>query len=527
MVLIGALLSMVIAMAMLPPLTVLARRVGILALPESRKVHVGEVPQIGGVAIMTGAVFGATLLLPPTQAYLTYLAGAGAVFLIGLFDDYHALGHRSKFAVQYVAAGIAVVGGGLAMVSFNSPLGMLPAWLGGPLAVIALVQITNAVNLADGLDGLAGGLCLLSCLALAICGYQVGDAQAMVIALMIAGSVIGFLRFNTHPARVFMGDNGAYFLGFSLGVIALGMSANAVEPMSFTATVMLLGVPVLDALFVPFYRAALRKPLFVADRNHLHHRLLHAGFSHRSAVAMMYAFHSALLMVGYALRSAPEWILLPTFGMLATLIECSPAWVVPLQRWLKNHTTSIRPSGWLGHALDIAAWLALLGSILVATASAQSISVDFVAGSLVALLALGVSQSLRRDRGLGWADRCALYVLGAYTVYFGEIANPLGAATDLVLFVTIGGWFVYRLVADRALGFALTPLDLIVVVATGAIALVGREHFEALTLDVVKLVVWFYAIELLAADPARANWLRGLGYLGLALISARGLMGLE
>ena len=526
MLLIGALLSMVIAMAMLPPLTVLARRVGILALPEARKVHVGEVPQIGGVAILVGAVFAATLLMPPSRAYLAYLAGAVVVFLLGLFDDYHALGHRVKFAVQYLAAGVAVAGGGLALISFNAPIGLLPTWLGAPLAVVALVQITNAMNLADGLDGLAGGLCLLSCLALAICGYQVGDVAAMVIALMIAGSVIGFLRFNSHPARVFMGDNGAYFLGFSLGVIALDLTANAAEPLSLTAVVMLLGVPVLDALFVPFYRAALRKPLFLADRNHLHHRLLHAGFSHRSAVAMMYTFHSGLLMVGYALRHAPEWVLLPTFAALAALIESSPTLLAPVRRALKDRALPVRPSGWLGHALDLAAWATLLASIVVSIAAPRSISIDFVGGSAVALVVLAASHGLRRERGLGWIDRCALYVLGAYVVYFGSFDSLVDAAADVVLFVTIGAWFVYRLIAGREAGFALTPLDVIVVVATAGVALVGQSQFDALTLDVVKLVVWFYAIELLAADATRANWLRALGYLGLALITARGVMGL-
>jgi UDP-GlcNAc:undecaprenyl-phosphate/decaprenyl-phosphate GlcNAc-1-phosphate transferase len=520
-----ALMAMVLAMAMLPGLSALARRVGVLALPEARKVHEGAIPQIGGVAIVSSALVGASLMMPPSPDYLAYLVGAALVFGVGLFDDYQDLEPRTKFLVQFTAAGIAVIGGGMMHVSFNAPVGVLPVWLGAPFAVVALVQITNAVNLADGLDGLAGGLALLSCLALAICGVQAGSDLAVVVALMIAGSVVGFLRFNTHPARVFMGDNGAYFLGFSLGFIALDLCSAG--RMSLTAMVMMLGVPVLDALFVPVLRFFQGRPLFRPDRSHLHHRLLQAGFSHRSSVALIYAFHSAFLMIGYVLRNEPEWLLLPVFLIVSVVVEGSPALLSPLRRWLKERVQQMRPSAWLDRGLVVAAMVSLLAATVVAAVSTPVVSIDFMAGSTTLLVVLVGWMAIARSRELGWVDRCALYVLGAYCVYFGSSTlTGARAAVDVALFGTIGFWLVFRLIGTRARGFALTPLDLIVVVTTGAVALLGRGELEALTLDVVKLVVWFYAVELLAAEPGRAGALRLLAFVGLGLITARGALGM-
>ena len=221
MALVAMLFAMVMTMLVLPPLGGLSHRVGILAYPDARKTHRGAVPQIGGVAITLSALLAMSVLLTPGPAFLVYLVGALIVFLLGLLDDYRELDYRLKFAVHCVAATIAVVGAGLDVVPLNPPFVDLPVWLALPVAVVLLTGTTNAIDLVDGLDGLAGGLTLLSCLALAICGIQAESALVLVITLTVAGGVVGFLRFNTHPARVFMGDNGAFFLGFSLGFVAL------------------------------------------------------------------------------------------------------------------------------------------------------------------------------------------------------------------------------------------------------------------------------------------------------------------
>src|SRR5262249_13002927 len=163
----------------------------------------------------------------------------------------------------------------------------------------------------------------------AMCGYELDNDLAVVVPLVIAGGVVGFLRFNTHPARIFMGNAGAYFLGFALGFTALSLCIPGGGE-SLVTVAMLLGVPFIDAAFLPVNRYMHGRPLFPSDRSHLHHRFLEAGFSHRSSVALIYSFHTALVLAGYALRSAPGVLRAIAFAALATLIESAPWSLAPL-----------------------------------------------------------------------------------------------------------------------------------------------------------------------------------------------------
>ena len=524
MVLIVAMIAMVLTMALLPPLSQLAHRTGLLAYPAARKVHEGAIPQIGGIAFSLCALVGASWLMPPSHAYIGYLVGAAAAFALGLYDDYRELGYGSKFVVQFAGAALAIAIAGISTIDLGEPFGALASWLAVPVALAFLVGTTNAVNHADGLDGLAGGLTLVSCLALSICALQGENDFALIVPLVIAGGVIGFLRFNTHPAQIFMGNGGAYFLGFSLGFAALVLS-NAPTGPNFVTAVMLLGVPVIDTAFIPIYRYAHGRNLFASDRSHLHHRLLEAGFSHRSSVALIYAVHGALVLTGWSLRNGSGIVRICAFATLAFAIESAPVLLAPLRRALRMQLVALRPSAWLGRGLCLAAFVAMLTSTVVAVASAPSVTIDFFVCALLALAMVFAWERVRGDRGLSWPARCGLYVLGAYTVYFqSQETETFGVSWNTAAFGVVALFLVFRLVTGRSRAFALTTLDLLVVLSMIAVAVVGRDVFSASTVDVVKLVVWFYGVELLADDQEHGNWLRGLTYCGFGVIAARGAM---
>jgi UDP-GlcNAc:undecaprenyl-phosphate GlcNAc-1-phosphate transferase len=525
MALVAMLLSMVMTMIVLPPLSGLAHRVGIVAVPDARRTHRGAVPQIGGVAIVVSALVAMSLLLTPSPAYLAYLAGASIVFLLGLLDDYRELDYKLKFVVHCIAATIAVVGAGLTVIPLNPPLAALPVWLALPVAVVLLTGTTNAINLVDGLDGLAGGLTLLSCLALAICGYQAESPVVLVITLTIAGGVVGFLRFNTHPARVFMGDNGAFFLGFSLGFVALELLRVESESVGLTAVVMMLGVPVVDAMLLPLRRWFRGRHLFLSDRSHLHHVMLEAGFSHASTVALIYAFHTAFVVLGYTLRHQSEVVLLAIYACVALAMEASPKLLAPIRGVWREWRIRVRASAWLDRGLDALAWFALLGFVVASVANAE-VSGDFLFVSAVALAVLIAWWVSRPNAAIGWPERCALYVLGAYAVYLGNPQASIGAMAETISFGVVGVWLVYRLVGGDGREFTLTPLDLIVAVATLCLAVLSGHAVDAMAFGVVELVVWFYAIELLATRWTQSLWLRALASLGLGLIVARGAVGI-
>ncbi len=525
MVIVGVLLAMLLTMAILPPLAGLAFRIGVLAYPDARRHHESAMPQIGGVAIAASTLIATSLLLPPGAGYLAYLTGALMVCVLGVLDDYRELDYRPKLVVHVAAVAIAVVGAGLTVIPLNPPLADLPTWLAMPLAMLLLVGTTNAVNLVDGLDGLAGGLTLLSCLALAICGYQADIGLVVVITLVIAGSVVGFLRFNTHPARIYMGDSGALFLGFSLGFVVLELCRSQPDTTSFTALMMMLGVPVLDAMRVPLRRLLRAQNPFMADRSHLHHLLLDAGFKHGSVVALIYTLHTVLILIGYALRHQSELLLLGIYGVVAVGVDAAPRLLAPISRFVRARSIRLQVASWFDRTLDAAAWFSLLGFIVVSVFAAP-VSVDLLSGAGFALVALLAWWAYAPHADVGLPERAALYVLGAYAVYLGALGNESGSVVELVAFGVIGIWLVFRLVGRSDRQFKLTPLDMLVAVITIGVALLNERALRDLALYVIELVVWFYAMEMLATRSTRSIWLRALASLGLGLIVARGAVGM-
>lgn len=310
----------------------LAQRAGAMDVPSERKVHSMPTPRLGGLAVFGSVILclGVSLGWKPgwaTGLWTHVIVGALVVFLLGFTDDLSRLGPKSKLAVQGLAA-LLPVAGGLRIETLGVP-GVAPIELGalaGPATIVWIVGVTNAFNLIDGLDGLASGLALIGAFALfALNGYQ--DPGVAVMAVVLAGALAGFLRYNFNPARIFLGDSGSLFAGFLLACLAV-RSGWSSEKIGFIAPLSALAIPVLDTIVAMIrryvgavwhtprdrMRALLRvSVMFEPDRAHIHHQLLDHGLTQRQAVMLLYGFGSSLAILGFYVRrfEAPvAWVAL-------------------------------------------------------------------------------------------------------------------------------------------------------------------------------------------------------------------------
>lgn len=215
-------IAMFITMVLIPPLMRSAEKLSFIDAPGERKVHESPIPRIGGVAMVAGAVTPILMWVERPPLVLAFLIGIGIILFFGVWDDRKALDFRLKFLGQFLAISVVVIYGGVEIryLPFHS-IDPVPAYVSIPFTYFALLGVTNAINLADGLDGLAGGTMLLSIAAIGLLAFIAGDDLLVVFCLAVMGSIIGFLRYNTYPAQVFMGDCGSQFLGFSVGVLVI------------------------------------------------------------------------------------------------------------------------------------------------------------------------------------------------------------------------------------------------------------------------------------------------------------------
>lgn len=315
-----------VAVLLTPLAARFARRVGAIAFPSERGLARAPTPLLGGLAILAGFVFvaAATHWLPdtihlkaPQHAASDYYAvahkwpligGAALITLIGAIDDIRELKPIVKLAGQILAAWIAVRGGATINELTLPFVGTLTfPGAGGTLAVIWLVVFMNVVNLSDGVDGLAAGVCTIDGVAFVFIAFnlQGGHSAAAVLAAMTAGASLGFLVHNFPPAKVFMGDAGSNLLGYLLGLVAILGTLKTTSLVALFLPLLILAVPFLDTGFVVAKRLKYGRKPWAADANHFHHRMARIGFSQRKTVIYLYAWSLMLAGVAVALRFIP------------------------------------------------------------------------------------------------------------------------------------------------------------------------------------------------------------------------------
>jgi UDP-GlcNAc:undecaprenyl-phosphate GlcNAc-1-phosphate transferase len=537
-------IAMSITMALIPVLTRLAGRMHVLDAPGPRKVHVRPMPRVGGIAMVAGALVPLLYWLHPDPRLPAFLAAALLLLLVGVWDDRAELGYLPKFVAQVAAAVTVMAWGGVLVHSITlADRVELPLAVAVPLTLVFLVGVTNAINLADGLDGLAGGTTLLSCCAMALLALTIDEPFVATVSVVVAGSILGFLRFNTYPARIFMGDGGSQFLGFTVAVLSVLLTQTTSTPISAALPILLLGLPILDTLSVMAQRVAEGRSPFSADKKHIHHRLLELGFRHHEAVFVIYAAQGALFVAAWQLRYYSDLTIVVVFGLFAALV-LGLLHVASVRGWrwraspasLQGESVPVeRDDGWRRFRSALPHWalaaaggcVAIYALRVVGLASPIPADVGWLAAALALMILIAASVARVRPMPT-WPVQASLYVAVVAVVYLDVTAVPsLPLPFELLAVVFLAGSVMlsFRLTTVRR--FELTPLDFLVVFVAltlpnlpGSLA-TPRE----LGLGAVKLVLLFYAVELLLSQSSASRFV--LQTLGVAVLGAIGLRALN
>ena len=300
----GALLAASIVVLLTPAVGGMARLLGVVDRPEGRRLNRRTVPRLGGLALFFGVFVPALAFLDLSGETRGLVLGAAVATTIGAIDDFRGLRWWEKLGGQVVAASIPV-GFGIWVHRFTFPIvgvHTLPKWVGMPLSVLWIVAIMNMVNFLDGLDGLAAGVAAIAGATFAVIALSLGKPDAAVLSAIVLGASLGFLRHNFYPARIFMGDSGAMLLGFVLATIPLQGLLKTASIVTLFFPLLVLAVPILDTSFVVAKRLKYRQPVYVADRQHLHHRFVNIGFSQRRAATYIWLWCGTLAASALALR---------------------------------------------------------------------------------------------------------------------------------------------------------------------------------------------------------------------------------
>ncbi len=301
-----------IAFISTPVVKNLAYKVGAVDVPkDNRRMHKRPIPRLGGLAIFLGFILSVLIFLPLDEPLRGMLLGAVIIVVLGIFDDIYALPAKPKFLIQIAASLIAVLMGNKITILSNpnvfsdNPIWEL-GWLSIPVSVIWIVAITNAVNLIDGLDGLACGVSTISALTMLVIALCVSDPTVAILMAALSGACIGFLPYNLNPAKIFMGDTGATFLGFIMATASIDGLFKFYNVISFAVPFLMLGLPIFDTCSAIVRRVSHGQSPMTADRSHIHHKLIDMGFSQKQAVAVLYIISAILGLSAVVLTTSGE-----------------------------------------------------------------------------------------------------------------------------------------------------------------------------------------------------------------------------
>lgn len=519
-------LAMVVTMAGLPLLVRFGNEL-FVDHPGGRKVHTAPIPRVGGLAMACGVLVAALAMIHLQPQDRWFLVAAGVLILFGALDDRFDLDYRIKLVGQVLAVSIVIALGDVQIraITLDDRIA-LPTWISAPLTAIFLVGVTNAINLADGLDGLAGGTTFLCLCAIALLSTIGDPGTSAPLALAFAGAVLGFLRFNTFPASVFMGDAGSQLLGFATGVLSIRATQSPASPISSALPMLLLALPILDTGSVMVQRVSEGRSPFSADRNHIHHKLLALGLVHREAVMVIYVIQALLFLMAYFLRYESDLLILGVitafFFTVIALLQTAARTQWRLRTGPPDSRTrdgfGFGDSAFARETLPVISYaaialaLGIYASIIVVDAASLSWDVRVLVLALLAVVIIVLG--IMRAAPLSLVERAMLYVTATVLVYLDELVLPANTLVSIVSWAAVGVAAIgsairLRLLNDRR--FQLTPLDILVVfmalVVPSLPGTLGLPHGGALA--IAKLVVVFYGIEMLISrSEDKAVWVR-------------------
>lgn len=529
--------SLLISMALIPPLRLVADRFRFVDLPGERKVHMHPIPSVGGIAFALGSFSSILWWCPPSHIKFSILLGGLIILGFGVWDDRVNLGYRVKLLGQLLAALVIVFVGGIRFESIPVLADDgLPLWIGAPLTVFFLVAVSNAVNLTDGLDGLAGGLSFLTLCGIAYLAYVSSDSTVLLLTVPFLGGVLGFLRYNTYPARVFMGDGGSQLLGFTMGVLTILLTDSTRGPFSPALSLFLLGLPFLDTLGVAGQRMAEGRSPFIGDRTHVHHKLMRIGLSHYGAVTAIYAIQIGMVGLAYLLRWQSDALTVSLYFVIAASVlggfVAAGRGLLPISvsqggNFLSNvNLTGFLNGPWLAgrliRFLSIAVPVFLIG--LVFSPSDVPQDVGYLSIIIFGVVLLGLSFS---SHVVLYFVRGGLYVGTTFLLYVSEGSRlssmPAVVMANDIFFVVVAFMVLLILRFDEQNRFQITPLDYLMVFLAIAFPFLPevRADISHLGVFAAKLIVLFFSFELLL--HAFSNRVRQLGLVSLWILFGLGI----
>ena len=518
-----------------------ANALGLMDAPDERKVHSQAIPRAGGIAIVVAFFVPALFWLSDLSSLLGFFSGAAIIAVFGFLDDRHNLNYKWKFLGQILGVAIFLASNIEITKTPFLGLGDLMPWVSYPVMAIFVLGVINAVNLSDGLDGLAAGSSLLSLGFIVLLGYTASEFAIAIVAVSAMGALTGFLRFNTHPATIFMGDTGSQFLGYVTGCLAIMLTQAPSLAVSPVLAILILGLPILDTLLVMFLRLYAGASPFHPDKQHLHHQLLNKGLAHYQAVAAIYFLNFSLLACAYLVRYQSDWVVLGVYlvfsalflGFLyfynnrvgrqqfsSDLFEPSQSRRNPLFRhlsWFHKHG-----------ALLIQITLGFTWVLFTLSGTNSDSGVVFVASLGILMLLIYCFKYSCENRFIAriafYSASCLAVYMAVYNVQVDVPAWRSLSLLDLpimILVVLLG--VVIR--TTRAEHFSMDTQDILVLfvlLASPLLAATSDDH-KTIIGAIVRLAVFLYAVEYLITRHYRPK-VSGLFALSVFLIYLVGFL---
>lgn len=538
------LLSTIVTIILMPVLINLAYKLKLVDIPNSRKIHSDPIPRIGGFAMALGAVLPIVLWAPMTRFVMSVLLGAAVLVAFGLIDDLKNIGFKEKFFGQIIAALIVILYGGLKIQSLGGLIPgnyILPDWISIPLTLVVIVAVTNAINLSDGLDGLAGGITLLTFLFIGYLAYQVKAQTFEVIALAMVGSIFGLLRFNTHPATVFMGDAGSQLLGFVAITITLAVTRRTPE-ISPILGLFIIGMPIVDTVSVMVDRILAGRSPFKADKNHLHHKIMNLGFYHSESVILIYIIHAILVCFAFIFRYESDRLLLVSFLLFAAtiiLLIFVPDYLgFKMKRHpiidivIKGPFRRLREQHAIIRISFKAVEIGFMSLLILSCFLPMQIPIYFSILSLL-LLAVFLILWLFKNSASAIIIEIAIFLMIPFLAYLGETSVDYLRGTFLfkAYSFSFGALVVFLLLTlkfTRRKGFKTTPMDFLILFVAFVLPNLPDERIRHWQMGFVatKIVVLFFTYEILKGElRLNTKKLTYTGVMALMIILLRGFIG--
>jgi UDP-GlcNAc:undecaprenyl-phosphate GlcNAc-1-phosphate transferase len=499
--------AMFVTMVLLPPLMRFAGPLSLLDEPDQRKVHTEPVPRCGGLAIAVGMVLPLLMWLPLDRPLIGVLGGALIVFLFGLWDDVKDLNYKIKLFGQILALIVVMQAGVVLRHAPFAGLDPVSIWLQYPLTALFVLGVTNAVNLSDGLDGLAAGCTMLTLGMIAVIAYQAGSVPTALLAVTVMGGILGFLRYNTFPAIVFLGDAGSQLFGFVTATLSVYLIEDVNSALSPALPLLLLGFPILDTIWVMVTRMRHGHSPFLPDRNHIHHRLLGLGLRHYEAVSLIYVMHGALICSAYLLRYYSDAFIVGVYAAFCVVVVGT----IVIAEW----------KGWRVRLVDSDG----------ATADRRNIWLrqrSWLPRAIMAYLTIAVPLFLV------YLVRAGVYITGVLAVFLLTRMSPESWASDFLINAYCAFAALLLIVGLRLTRrnlFRVTPQDLLIVFFALVIPNLTADIFARLPLTdmAFRLLIVFYITEFLLFRDKQAVFIdkgllgvttgRVLGFASLAVLA--------